>query len=255
LRWADFMQYTLQPLIDEPALLLKEKKLLVVADLHIGIESELHQNGLQVPSQTKLMEDRLVSIISKNNVQDIIFLGDIKHTIPSSTFQERTEVKDFLVAIQSHCKVHILPGNHDGNIDRFLAPGIQLHPSDGYVFEGIGFTHGHRKPADEIMQCDQVVIGHSHPTVMLMDRLGYRTFEQCWLRGPPIHDVLQEKYPNSPTQQILLIPAFNPLCGGTAVNQDPLLGPFKSLFDVPNADIYLLDGTSIGKVKDIKDAK
>ncbi len=248
------MQPVLQPLMDEPALLLKEKKLLVVADLHIGIESELRESGLQVPSQTKLMEERLTSLLSKNKVNDIIFLGDIKHTIPTSTIQERTDVKNFLAAIQSYSTVHILLGNHDGNIDRMLTPRIQLHPSEGCVFEGIGFTHGHRKPSPEIMRCDLVVIGHSHPTVMLMDRLGYRTFEQCWVRGPTKHDVLNEKYPDSSTSQILLMPAFNPLCGGTAVNQDPLLGPFKSLFDVDNAEVYLLDGSSIGKVKDLKDS-
>jgi metallophosphoesterase superfamily enzyme len=65
---------------------------------------------------------------------------------------------------------------------------------------------------------------------------------------------LKEKYPNSPTTQILLMPAFNPLCGGTAVNQDTLLGPFRSLIDVDNADLYLLDGSSLGKVKDLKDS-
>lgn len=248
------MQSALQPLMDEPALLLKEKKLLVVADLHIGIESELRESGLQVPSQTKLMEDRLVGILSKNKINDLIFLGDIKHTIPTSTFQERTDVKNFLATIQSYSMVHILPGNHDGNIDRMVAPGIQLHSSEGWVFEGIGFTHGHRKPSNEIMRCDQVVIGHSHPTVMLMDRLGYRTFEQCWVRGPTNLDVLNEKYPNASTSQILVIPAFNPLCGGTAINQDPLLGPFKSILDVDNAEVYLLDGSSIGKVKDLKDS-
>jgi uncharacterized protein len=248
------MQLALQPLMDEPALLLKEKKLLVVADLHIGIESELRESGLQVPSQTKLMEERLVFLLTTNKVNDIIFLGDIKHTIPTSTFQERADVKNFLATIQSYSTVHILPGNHDGNIDRMLAPGIQLHPSEGYVFEGIGFSHGHRKPSDEIMRCDQVVIGHSHPTVMLMDRLGYRTFEQCWVRGPTNQDTLNEKYPDSATSQILLMPAFNPLCGGTAVNQDALLGPFKSLFDVDNAEVYLLDGSSIGKVKDLKES-
>jgi metallophosphoesterase superfamily enzyme len=102
------------------------------------------------------------------------------------------------------------------------------------------------------MQCDQVIIGHSHPTVMLIDRLGYRTFEQCWLRSPTIVEVLREKYPTSPTTQILLMPAFNPLCGGTAVNQDALLGPFRSLIDVDNADLFLLDGSSLGKVKDLK---
>jgi putative SbcD/Mre11-related phosphoesterase len=249
------MQPTLQPLIDEPALLFKEKKLLVIADLHIGIESELRENGLQVPSQTKVMEERLLSILKKNKVDDIILLGDIKHTIPSSTYQERTDVKNFLAVIQSNSTLHVLPGNHDGNIDRLLTAGIQLHSSDGYVFEGIGFTHGHRKPSVEVMRCDQVIIGHSHPTVMMMDRLGYRTFEQCWLRGSPHFDVLHEKYPESPTSQILLMPAFNPLCGGTAVNQDALLGPFKNLIDVDNADLYLLDGSSLGKVKDLKDSR
>jgi putative SbcD/Mre11-related phosphoesterase len=248
------MQPILQPLIDEPALLLKEKKLLIIADLHIGIESELRQNGLQVPSQTKIMEGRLISMITKNQVNTIILLGDIKHTIPLSTHQERIDVKNFLNTLQSYCMVHILPGNHDGNIDRLLTPNIQLHPSDGFVFEGIGFTHGHRTPSNEILQCDQVIIGHSHPTVMLTDRLGYRTFEQCWLRGPPLFEVLKEKYPHSPTSQILLMPAFNPLCGGTAVNQDALLGPFRSLIDVDNAELYLLDGSLLGKVKDLKDS-
>jgi metallophosphoesterase superfamily enzyme len=179
-------------------------------------------------------------------------LGDIKHNIPSSTIQERSEVNRFLDSIQTYGTLHVLPGNHDGNIDRLLPSTIKLHPSDGFVFEGIGFTHGHRRPNKEVMQCEQVIIAHTHPTVMLTDRLGYRTFEQCWLRCAPLSDKLIEKYPASPTSQILVMPAFNPLCGGIAVNRDPLLGPFGSLIDVDNADIYLLDGSSLGKVKDLK---
>jgi len=244
----------LQPIIDEPALLLKEKKLLVIADLHIGIESELRENGLQVPSQTSVMEQRLISILTTYAIHDIILLGDIKHNIPSSTIQERTDVNRFLNTIQTYGTLHVLPGNHDGNIDRLLPPTIKLHPSDGFVFEGIGFTHGHRRPNKEVMQCEQVIIGHTHPTVMLTDRLGYRTFEQCWLRSTPLSDKLLEKYPTSPTSQILVMPAFNPLCGGIAVNRDPLLGPFGSLIDVDNAEIYLLDGSSLGKVKDLKES-
>jgi putative SbcD/Mre11-related phosphoesterase len=248
------MKLELQPIIDEPALLLKEKKLLVIADLHIGIESELREKGLQVPSQTIQMEQRLISILQTNNVCDIILLGDVKHNIPSTTVQERNDVKNFLSAIQSYGTLHVLPGNHDGNIHRLLSPDIQLHPSEGFVFEGIGFTHGHRKPSNEVMDCDQVVIGHTHPTVMLTDRLGYRTFEQCWLRGAPFPSTLEEKYPTSTTSQILIMPAFNPLCGGIAVNRDPLLGPFGSLIDIDNAEMYLLDGSSLGKVKDLKES-
>jgi putative SbcD/Mre11-related phosphoesterase len=245
----------LQPIIDEPAFLVKEKKLLVIADLHIGIESELRENGLQVPSQTNVMEQRLISILTTNTIDDIILLGDIKHNIPSSTIQERTDVNRFLNTIQTYGTLHVLPGNHDGNIDRLLPSAIKLYPSDGFVFDGIGFTHGHRKPSQEVMQCEQIVIGHTHPTVMLTDRLGYRTFEQCWLHSVPLSDNLLEKYPTSQTLQILIMPAFNPLCGGIAVNRDPLLGPFKVLIDIESAEVYLLDGSSLGKVKDLKDIK
>jgi hypothetical protein len=242
----------LQPIVDEPALLLKEKKLLVIADLHIGIESELRESGVQVPSQTMLMEERLVSLLQTYDIHDIILLGDIKHMIPSSTTQERTDVKRFLEIIKSYGRLHVLPGNHDGNIHRLLSPEVVLHPSDGFVFEGIGFVHGHRWPSVEVMQCEQVVIGHTHPTIMLTDRLGYRTFEPCWLRGPCVAEKFQEKYSVSVPPQILVMPAFNPLCGGIAVNRDPLLGPFGSMMDVENAEVYLLDGVSLGKVKDIK---
>jgi putative SbcD/Mre11-related phosphoesterase len=246
------MLQVLQPIIEEPAHFLKEKKLLIIADLHIGIESELRENGLQVPSQTEVMEQRLVSILTTHDVSDIILLGDIKHNIPSSTIQERADMRNFLNMIRTYGTLHVLPGNHDGNIGRLLPSDALLHSSEGFVFEGIGFTHGHRRPSDEIMRCEEVVIGHTHPTVMLTDRLGYRTFEQCWLRGGPSSDKLLEKYPDSHTSQILLMPAFNPLCGGVAVNRDPLLGPFGSLIDVDNAELYLLDGSALGKVKDLK---
>lgn len=245
----------IQPIIDEPAFLVKEKKFLVIADLHIGIESELRENGLQVLSQTNVMEQRIISILTTNTISDIILLGDIKHNIPSSTIQERTDVNRFLNTLETYSNLHILPGNHDGNIYRLLPSTVKLYPSDGFVFEGIGFTHGHRKPNKEVMECEQVVIGHTHPTVMLTDRLGYRTFEQCWLRSVPHNDTLIEKYPTSHNLQILVMPAFNPLCGGIAVNRDPILGPFRSLIDIENAGIYLLDGSFLGKVKDLKEVK
>lgn len=244
------MQFTdLQPILDEPALLFEEKKLLVIADLHIGIERELQKSGLQVPSQTNLMEQRLISILQTYDVQHIVLLGDIKHNIPSSTIQERTDVQRFLETIKPYGRLYVLPGNHDGNIDRLLSAEIVLYPSDGAVFEGIGFAHGHRWPRDEIMQCKRIIVSHMHPMIMLTDRLGYKTFEPCWLRGHCLQNVLKEKYPASTDPEIVIMPAFNPLCGGIAVNRDQLLGPFRSLIDVDNADVYLLDGSSLGKVK------
>ena len=241
----------IQPVLNEPALFLSKKKLLVVADLHIGIESELRELGLHTPSHTKEMTQRLISLFTKYRPKNIILLGDIKHTIPASTIQERKDVKRFLDSIQSYGTIHIIPGNHDGNISKLVPENILIHPSSGFVFENIGFVHGHRWPQAEIMQCPQIVIGHTHPTIMLTDRLGHRTFEPCWLRGYFIEDKVKEKYPSSKNPEIIVMPAFNPLCGGAAANKDGLAGPLCRVMDVKNAQAYLLDGTLLGRVNDI----
>ena len=242
----------LQPIHHESALLLREKHLLVIADLHIGIETELRDSGLHIPSQTPSMEKRLLGLMKKYAIQEIILLGDIKHNIPTSPVVERKDVDRFFSLLQSVQTIHVVPGNHDGTIYRFLPSNAMLHPSDGFIYKNIGFVHGHRWPREDLMQCHQLVIGHTHPTIMLTDRLGHKTFEPCWVRAQCLEDVLEKRYPSSSNPDIVILPAFNPLCGGNPVNQGSLLGPFKTLLDLPNAEAYLLDGTLLGKIKDIR---
>jgi putative SbcD/Mre11-related phosphoesterase len=244
--------FKIQPIQDEPILFIEDKKILVIADLHIGIETELREHGLNPLSQTEKMLKRLVSICKKYKPEEIILLGDIKHNIPSSTFQERKDVKKFLEQIQKLSKIHIIPGNHDGNIHKFAPENIIYHPSDGFILENIGFVHGHRWPNQEVMKCDQIIAAHTHPTVMLIDRLEYKSFEPCWLKGNFIKNKLKEKYPNASDPEILIVPAFNPLCGGIAVNSEGVTGPLGKLIDIENSIVYLLDGTSLGTVKNVK---
>ena len=138
-------------------------------------------------------------------------------------------------------------------ISKKISPkDILIHPSDGVIIGNIGFVHGHRWPNKEIMLCEQIIIGHTHPTIMLTDRLGYKTFEPCWLKGKTIEDKLKERYPDYAEVQILVMPAFNPLCGGIAANREGIMGPIGKIMDIKNAQVYLLDGSSLGRVKDIQ---
>ena len=241
----------IQPIPNEPALFIKNKQILVVADLHIGIESQLREQGLHASSQTQKMIDQLLSICKKYKPKEIILLGDIKHNIPSATIQERRDVRNFLKLIEEFGTIHIIPGNHDGFIKKLSPDEIIIHPSDGFIIENVGFVHGHRWPSEEIMRCEQIITAHTHPTIMFTDRLGYRTFESCWIKGMFLKNKLKEKYPNSTYPEILVMPAFNPLCGGLAANQEGITGPIGKIIDIKNAEIYLIDGTSLGRVKDI----
>ena len=242
----------IQPIPNEPALFIKNKQILVVADLHIGIESQLREQGLHASSQTQKMIDHLLSICKKYKAKEIILLGDIKHNIPSATIQERRDVRNFLKLIEEFDTIHIIPGNHDGFIKKLSPDEIIIHASDGFIIENVGFVHGHRWPSEEIMGCEQIITAHTHPTVMFTDRLGYKTFESCWIKGMFLKNKLKEKYPNSTRPEILVMPAFNPLCGGLAANHEGVMGPIGKIIDIRNAQIYLIDGTSLGRVKDIK---
>jgi len=240
-----------QPIQNEPALFIKDKKILIVADLHIGIESELREHGINTNSQSQIITNHLISIIKKYKPKEIILLGDIKHNIPTSTIQERRDVKQFLRIIESYGMIHIVPGNHDGNITKISPNSIKVHSSDGLIMENIGFVHGHRWPSLDVISCDQVIIGHTHPTIMLTDRRGYKSFEPCWIKGKTKIDELKKKYSISKEIQIIVLPAFNRLCGGTPVNREGIVGPVGKIIDQDNSEVYLLDGSFIGKVKDI----
>jgi putative SbcD/Mre11-related phosphoesterase len=242
----------IQPITNEPAIFIKNKQILIVADLHIGIESQLKEQGLHTTSQAQKMIDHLLSICKQFKPKEIILLGDIKHNIPSATIQERRDIRNFLALIKELGNIHIIPGNHDGFIQKLSHDEIIVHPSDGFIIENIGFTHGHRWPNEEIMKCEQIIMGHTHPTIMFTDRLEYKTFEPCWIKGIFLNNKLKEKYPNSAHPNILVMPAFNPLCGGIAANQKGVAGPLGKIIDIQNAQIYLIDGTSLGKIKDIR---
>ena len=242
----------IQPIPNEPALLIKKTKTIVIADLHIGIENELETRGVHIPSQTPPLLDHLLSLIKTHHPKEIVLLGDIKHNIPSMTIQERIDVKRFFEKIKSYAEIHVVPGNHDGNIRYLLPSSVNLHPSEGFIYNDIGFIHGHRWPDETLLKNRLLVIGHTHPTIMLTDRLGYKTFEPCWLRGTLSVEKMHERYPDAKTKEIIVMPAFNPLCGGNAVNTQALVGPMGKIIDVPNALVYLLDGTCLGKVKDVR---
>lgn len=241
------------PLFGERALHLVDAATVVVGDLHVGLESDLRAKGVHLPSQTDRMRDRLLSILRQTGARRLVIIGDLKHRIPFSTQQEARELPRFFDRFPA--EVELVPGNHDVDFRDYL--DIMVHEADGIVVGAAGLLHGHTWPSVDVMRQQTIVTCHNHPAVMLVDELGHRHKEACWVRAP-FTPKAQEKYPDLPQDaQLIVMPAFNELTGGTAFNGregEKLLGPLfgNGLVDMEKARLWTVDGVDLGTIPQLK---
>lgn len=240
----------IEPIADTPALLMKgAESWIVVADLHIGIEVQLRYAGFNIPSQTPKMQSSLESLASHGD--RLLVLGDLKHRIPSVGYRENKEIGPFLEKLaDSYERIVVVAGNHDGGISSVLPKGVEAISGRGMNIEGDGVFHGHVWPSDAVMKAETIVMGHVHPAVVLIDSLGTRSNEKCWVRARLNEKLVRERYQSCP-KELVIVPAFNPLLTGTPVNSSrgSMIGPFfrNGFIDSQTIRTYLLDGTNLGR--------
>lgn len=224
---------------DKPALMIGRS--LIVADLHNGIEFEMFKKGANVPSQTQEKLKKLIAIIEQTKPKKLLILGDLKHNVPVTSRQEQEEVPLFLQELLKLVpKIIITKGNHDGNIERLVPPGVNV--VDEFIEGGVGYFHGHKKPTEELLKQKLIVCAHTHPSILLRDIRG--NIQQAWVEA---------KVKGSETD-VIVVPAFDDSARGSAVNNTEPLGPFlKNMIDLDSAEIYLLDGSYLGTLEGLKD--
>ena len=237
---------------DEPAVLVNGH-IIAVADLHIGMEAELGKAGVFLPSQTARMARRLKSIVHDAGADTVVILGDVKHYIPGIAALERRDLPLFFEALLEIAnEVHVATGNHDALIRPFVPRKVRFHRPGGFVIDDAGFIHGHEWPSPSVMRCQTLIMGHNHPAVVLVDELGGRSIIPCWVRFTFRKNV--KGHPEMPRNG-LLVPSFNELCGGAAVNDlhTKLLGPLvtDNVANLPAAKVHLLDGTFLGILRNL----
>lgn len=247
-----------KPVLNERALLIESKdgNVLVVADFHIGLEYEFLGQGVRVPSQTGVMLERLNRLLSVTSSRKLVVLGDVKHQVPGTSYQELRELPGFLEGIKCD-SVDVVAGNHDAELEYVAPKKVALHQSSGIVLEKerkkFGLFHGHAWPARQLLGCDYLVCAHLHPIISITDPLGGRHREPCWLFSRMKQKEVIVNYGTAGNRDanVIIMPAFNALLGGLAINETASFGSFFGCVDFPNGEVFLLDGTGLGKIQDL----
>jgi uncharacterized protein len=243
------------PVFNAPLLLVEGKqRVLVASDLHLGLEFELWQGGVSIPSQMPRILERLQRHLAEIRPDRLLLLGDIKHNVPRTSWQERKEIPQFLRALSKEVKVEIIPGNHDSNLADMAPQGVQVRPSSGYILDGVGYFHGHTWPDEKVMRADLLVAGHLHPAIRLKEPIGSTLTRPVWARAPLLSGAVQKQYGFATEAELIITPAFNSLCGGLPLNEpvEELRGPLLTMADLDRTRIFLLDGTNLGLLAEIK---
>jgi len=241
-----------EPIPDAPAAVADTglERVLVVADYHASLETQLRREGVELNATDSQRRERLLSLLADTDPDRLVLLGDLVTTIGKPTGEERNEIETLLAAVG--VPVTIVKGNHDGEIETVVKDidDVTVTDSGGTRLGSIGFAHGHTWPAPAVLEGDVVCVAHEHPVVRLEDEVGGARAERVWLRGNLEPAPFREQYGDqlgALSGELVVFPAFNDRSGGTWVNVDgrDFLSPFLPA-GLASAEAYLLDGTRLG---------
>lgn len=200
----------IRPLHPHAALLLEEdddRKYVAVSDLHIGLEAELLEKGVTMPSLASGMVSELLELVEREHVNGVVLLGDIKHTVGSISKQEWDEIPAFLKRLAAKADVYLVPGNHDGNIRHLVPTSVNVVSAKGMTLGGDTLlVHGHSMPSDIRSNVGRIVMGHVHP--VFVKKGSVINGQRVWIY---IQGRKEALFPSQEgTIEVVVVPSFNP---------------------------------------------
>jgi metallophosphoesterase superfamily enzyme len=164
-----------------------------------------------------------------------------------------------------------------------LPENVKLLPATGTVIGDVGLFHGHKWPSPALLKCRTLVMGHVHPVVVFRDPSGFKLTRQVWVKADcnpevlarvllqkhgvkiegTVEETMQKHYHvKQRTTKVFIMPSFNDFLGGRALNetrpgkegQATMIGPMlrSGTLDIDNSEVYLLDGTYLGTLNQLR---
>lgn len=166
-------------LLPEKATWWPGRKMLLLADLHLGKATHFRKSGVNVPMQV-LYDDMAVldSLLSSYQPERVVVLGDLFHA------DENSEWDIFGHWLRSGtAQWELIRGNHDRlPFEAYERYGLRVH--DHFLFEPpFILTHYPLEDTDLVPPDQYVLCGHVHPAVVLSGR-GYQSLRvSCFWFG------------------------------------------------------------------------
>jgi len=236
----------------KPALIVKGiKKNLIVTDIHIGFENSMASNEIFIGKNSTITEtiQELSEIIDAEKPDSVILLGDIKSSIKNITRNEWDEVPLFFEKIKQKCDVILIPGNHDGNIQKLVPEDITMISSTGMVEENVLFTHGHTMPSENFSHVEKIIMGHIHPVFFQEDSI--MNGQRVWIS---LKTEKKKIFPSTSGElEIIIVPSFNRYFYATHKRTyKKSTSPIIERLEILSAKIVSLDGIILGDESIIK---
>jgi len=246
-----------EPVFGKPILKIESagRKIIAVADIHLGYEAGLLKKGLIIKSRVDEILDEILDVLACEKPDHFIIVGDLKDELFGTGAGTEYRLTRFFSRLENAVgKITVVKGNHDGRIEDVLPADVELIGFRGGVVENVGFFHGHSWPLAEVLEAPLVVTAHNHATFSSILAGEKYFYHPCWVRGKLDAKKVMEHYPDADPVKIaegefILLPSFTKTGKGVVVNGDgSFLGPVLSngLLLEGDARVYLLDGTDLG---------
>lgn len=169
------------------AIYWENKKMLLIADVHLGKVLHFRKHGAAVPASAAYRNlEKLTEVTNHFEPEIVCFLGDLFHSKLNEEWQ------DFEKWVE-YCKANVIliSGNHD-IIPKYLYEDLGVKVIDELLLDGFYLTH-HPTEIDEAFNFS----GHIHPGIRM------RGIGREYLRLPCFYKTLNS----------LILPAFGNFTG------------------------------------------
>jgi uncharacterized protein len=147
-------------LLTERAIYWKEKKILIISDIHLGKANHFQAAGIPVNHKIHQKDLEVINeLIIKYDPEGILILGDLFHSKESCNWEE---VETFFR--NTNIKVIFIKGNHDFLPTKAYHQDVLEIIDQEFIMEPFIFTH---TPLKEPIQQLYNLAGHIHPGIQI----------------------------------------------------------------------------------------